>query len=261
MPCGPVAGHNDMRVVVVGAGISGLTSAYLARLAGHDVTCVDPASRPGGLIRSERVDGFLCEVGPQAVLDNAPDTMALFTALGLRARVLRAAPEANRRLIYARGALRPLPTSPPGLLASGLLSPFGKLRLLAEPLIAARRPPVGDNNDDDAETLTEFGNRRIGRGSHSHIVGHGRHRHLCSRRFPLVGRERLSPSGGAGTRARQPVSRPSRGAQRTAGALVIPCLFRTDLASYQRRWIRRSARLGFAGAPRHWKHVRVVAGA
>lgn len=161
MPRGLGAGHNGMRIIVVGAGISGLTSAYLARLAGHDVTCVDPASHPGGLIRSERADGFLCEGGPQAVLDNAPDTMALFTALGLQARVLRAAPEANRRLIYARGALRPLPTSPPGLLASGLLSPFGKLRLLAEPLIAACRPTASD--DDDAETLTEFGNRRIGR--------------------------------------------------------------------------------------------------
>jgi oxygen-dependent protoporphyrinogen oxidase len=150
-----------MRVVVVGAGISGLTSAYLARAAGHEVTCVDPGAQPGGVIRSERIDGFLCEVGPQAVLDDASDTTALIAALGLSSRVLRAAPEARRRFIFARGALRPLPTSPPGLLSSGLLSPLGKLRLLAEPLIPARRPAGGA--DDDAETLTAFGNRRIGR--------------------------------------------------------------------------------------------------
>jgi protoporphyrinogen/coproporphyrinogen III oxidase len=148
-----------MRVIVVGGGISGLTAAYLARVAGHDAICVDPAGAPGGLIHSERHDGFLCEAGPQAVLDDAPDTTALFAALNLTGRVLGATPDARRRFIYARGALHPLPNSPTSLLRSGLLSPLGKLRLLCEPFVRARRGQPGD----DSETVEEFGTRRLGR--------------------------------------------------------------------------------------------------
>jgi oxygen-dependent protoporphyrinogen oxidase len=147
------------RVVVVGGGISGLTTAYLARAAGHDAICVDPAGQAGGLIRSERHEGFLCEVGPQAVLDDAGDTMALLDALNLTSRAVRATPEARRRFIYARGVLHPLPMSPPALLRSRLLSPLGKLRLLREPFVRARRADV----TDDAETVEAFGTRRLGR--------------------------------------------------------------------------------------------------
>jgi protoporphyrinogen/coproporphyrinogen III oxidase len=147
-----------MRIVVVGGGISGLTTAFLARAVGNDTVCVEPASLPGGLIRSERHDGFLCEVGPQAVLDDASDTAQLLAALDLDSRVLRAAPDARRRFIYAKGALHPLPMSPPALLRSGLLSPLAKVRLLAEPFLPGRRT----GTDDDSETLDSFGVRRLG---------------------------------------------------------------------------------------------------
>lgn len=149
-----------MRVVVVGGGISGLTAAYLARAAGHDVVCVDPApaGEAGGLIHSERHEGFLCEAGPQAVIEGAPETTALIAALGLQGRSLRALPDARRRFLYARGRLHALPLSPPALLRSGLLTPAGKLRLLVEPLVPARRRPAGD----DAETVAAFGARRLG---------------------------------------------------------------------------------------------------
>ncbi|MES1157852.1 MAG: FAD-dependent oxidoreductase, partial [Haliangium ochraceum] len=137
-----------MRIVVIGGGISGLTAAFGARAAGHDVVCVDPGGQPGGLIRSERHDGFLCEVGPQAVLDDAPDTLALFAALDLESRAVRAAPEARRRFIFARGALHPLPMSPPALLRSSLLSLGGKARLLAEPFVRRPTPTLASAQDD-----------------------------------------------------------------------------------------------------------------
>jgi len=144
-----------MRIIVIGGGITGLTAAYLAGRAGHEVLCLEPGN-PGGLLRTERHEGFLCEVGPQAVLDNAPDTLALIAALGLEERALRANPAAARRFIYARGRLHPLPSSPPALLRSGLLSWSGKLRLLREPFVQAPASP------DDDETIAAFGARRLG---------------------------------------------------------------------------------------------------
>ena len=100
---------------------------------------IDPAAAPGGLIRSERVDGFLCETGPQALLDGPAETRQLVAGAGLESRVIRAAPTARRRFIHARGRLQALPGSPIALVRSGLLSWRGKLRLLARAVPARQR--------------------------------------------------------------------------------------------------------------------------
>jgi len=146
-----------MRIIVVGGGISGLTAAYFALAAGHEVVCLEPG-RPGGLVASHRIDGFLCEAGPQAVLDGAADTAALLEALGLAARAIHSEPGARRRFIFARGKLRPLPMGPLGLLTTGTLSFGARLRVLLEPLMFARQALL----DDDDETFLSFGRRRLG---------------------------------------------------------------------------------------------------
>ncbi|HEX2657528.1 MAG TPA: protoporphyrinogen oxidase [Polyangia bacterium] len=147
-----------MRIVVIGGGISGLAAAFLARAAGHDVTCLEPNARPGGLIGSVREDGFLFETGPQAVLDDAPDTVALIDAVGLGARRLAALPAAARRFIYAGGALHAVPSGPGGLITSKLLPFTAKLRLLREPFVGK----TSAGPEDDSETVLSFGTRRLG---------------------------------------------------------------------------------------------------
>jgi len=145
-----------MRVAVVGGGISGLTAAHLLTAAGHDVTLFDDGDEPGGLIRSARRDGFLCERGPQALLDGAPEVRALIASAGLTGRALTALPASRRRFVYVGGALRPFPASPPALLRTSLLSAAGKLRLFAEPFI--RRPTAPDPD----ESVFDFVARRFG---------------------------------------------------------------------------------------------------
>jgi len=146
-----------MRIIVVGGGISGLTAAYFALAAGHEVVCLEPG-QPGGLVASHRIDGFLCEAGPQAVLAGAPDTAALVEALGLAARAIHPEPDARRRFIFVKGKLRPIPMSPLGLLTTGTLSFKARLRVLLEPLMFARQALP----DDDDETFLSFGRRRLG---------------------------------------------------------------------------------------------------
>jgi len=50
-------------VVVVGAGLSGLTAAYLLQRKGYKVHVFDAASQVGGRVRTERVEGFLLDRG------------------------------------------------------------------------------------------------------------------------------------------------------------------------------------------------------
>ena len=145
-----------MRVVVTGAGIAGLSVAWALRQRqpGADVIVLERASRTGGNIRTERIDGYLCESGPQGFLDNEPATLQLVRELGLQSRLQPSSDAARHRYIFRNGGLHEVPMSAPALMKSRLLSIKGKARLACEPF--ARRRPADD------ESIHEFAARRIG---------------------------------------------------------------------------------------------------
>jgi oxygen-dependent protoporphyrinogen oxidase len=155
-------GRVQRNVVVVGGGISGLAIAHelKRRVAGRDdldlkLTCLEAGAQPGGNIRTDRVDGFVCEWGPTGFLDNAPATLELARKVGLGPRLLPAGPQAESRYIYRAGKLRRVPLSPGAFLTSSILPLWGRLRVLGEPL--AGRPPRGHD-----QSVREFASRRIG---------------------------------------------------------------------------------------------------
>src|SRR5437016_10297830 len=123
------------RIVIVGAGISGLALGYRLRqvLPNADITLLEADARPGGKIWTERHDGFQVEIGPNGFLDTKPATLTLCRDLGLGDRLLPATEAASRnRYLFLGDKLRPLPVGLGGLLRSDLLSWRGKLNLLAE---------------------------------------------------------------------------------------------------------------------------------
>jgi protoporphyrinogen/coproporphyrinogen III oxidase len=153
------------RTVVAGGGIAGLSLAFALRQRlppDDEVVVLERGARPGGNIRTDAIDGYLCEWGPNGFLDNVPETFALISALGLDARVVRSSDAARRRYIYRHGRLHEVPTGPGAFLRSGLLSWPGKLRLAWEPF--APGPPPGD------ETIHAFASRRIGREAADALV-------------------------------------------------------------------------------------------
>jgi len=76
------------RVVVVGAGIAGLAAAWELRKAGAAVTVLESEPRPGGVIVTERRDGFIVEGGPDGVLAAEPEIPALAAELGIADRIV-----------------------------------------------------------------------------------------------------------------------------------------------------------------------------
>src|SRR5580704_15625143 len=130
------------RVVVVGAGITGLTVAHRlhAALPGADVTVLEQADRAGGVVWTEQADGFTVEAGPNGFRDNVPAVFELVHELGLGDQLVPASDAAARnRYLFLCDKLQRLPSGPPGLLTTPILGLPGKLALLAEPFRPRRR--------------------------------------------------------------------------------------------------------------------------
>jgi protoporphyrinogen/coproporphyrinogen III oxidase len=130
------------RVVIVGAGISGLALAYRLEQQSHeiDVVVLEAQDRPGGTIRTIRRDGFQIEAGPNGFLDTRPGTFVLCSDAGLRDQLVAADPLAARnRYLFIDGRLKRLPAGLFDFVRSDLVSWHGKASLVAERFFRPRR--------------------------------------------------------------------------------------------------------------------------
>jgi oxygen-dependent protoporphyrinogen oxidase len=146
---------SDKKIVVIGAGISGLTSAYLLHKEGFDVTVLEEKDKVGGSIETVLEEGFLFDRGPNSALETTPVISQLIKGLKLEDELVYANKEGNKRYILRNGELHALPMSPPAFIKSKLFSGKAKLRLLAEPF-------VGKSTDGYYQSIAEFVTRRLG---------------------------------------------------------------------------------------------------
>jgi oxygen-dependent protoporphyrinogen oxidase len=147
-------------VAVVGGGITGLVAAHDLAAAGVPLTLFEAQPRWGGVIRTERVAGFLLEGGPDSILAQKPEGVALCRELGLGESLVPTTPP---RMVYVlrRGKLHALPEGVLGIpsrlgpfVRTGLFSWRGKLRMALD-LVA----PRGGEGD---ESIASFLRRRLG---------------------------------------------------------------------------------------------------
>ena len=129
--------------LVVGSGISGLVCAYALRKAGVDAQAIESSAIPGGVIRSERRDGYLLEFGPQSF--NATSALLNFCRELHIDDQLLPAPANAPRYVLVKGTLRPVPLSPPAFIASSLFGPLTKLRVLRD-ILGRSSPPQKDES-------------------------------------------------------------------------------------------------------------------
>ncbi len=143
------------KIVVLGAGISGLTTTYLLNKEGYDVTVLEKKNEVGGSMESVFENGYLFDRGPNSGLDTTPLIGQLVEELGLQNEIVYANKIGNKRYILRSNQLHPLPMSPPAFIKTKLFSGGAKLRLLAEPFI-------GRSNDGYYQSIADFVKRRLG---------------------------------------------------------------------------------------------------
>jgi oxygen-dependent protoporphyrinogen oxidase len=149
-------------VCVIGGGIAGLSAAYELTRRGVPFTLFDAAPQPGGLVRTERVDGFTIEAGADSMLVQKRAGLELCEELGLTGRLL-SMKEPRTAYVLHRGRLHPLPprslfgipSTWKDLARYSLLPAGARLRLALEPLM-----PKGPEDAD--ESIAAFFRRRFG---------------------------------------------------------------------------------------------------
>ena len=161
---------NKRHVVVIGAGVSGLTSA-LSVLADSqvpvDVTILESSGRVGGLIKTTPFAGLeAVDEGADAFLTRVPWAAQLATELGLGAALT--SPTGAHASVWHNGlhdipsdVLMGVPAKVRSFATTSLFSPIGKLRAACEPFLPT-------TTDDDS--IGHYIRRRFGNEIHERLV-------------------------------------------------------------------------------------------
>ena len=155
------------RVIVVGGGISGLTSAYYLQKEARenglaiDVQLLESSERLGGKISTIQRDGFTIERGPDSFLARKESAGRLAGEVGLGEELVPNGTGQSYILVNGKlhkmpsGSFMGIPTRVRPFLFSGLFTPAGKARAAMD-LVKSKKTVDGD------QSLGLFFRRRLG---------------------------------------------------------------------------------------------------
>ncbi len=158
---------NKKRVVIIGAGIAGLSSAWFLEQSGAQVTILEGRDSLGGKVQSQILEtpsgDAIIETGPDGFLTRKPWAYQLAKDIGLDDELVPVNDTPERIYILTKQGLQGMPdglyllvpTDLDTFRKSDLFSLGGKLRMAVEQYI----PP---KTDDEDESLADFITRRLG---------------------------------------------------------------------------------------------------
>ncbi|GGB77975.1 protoporphyrinogen oxidase [Staphylococcus nepalensis] len=124
------------RIAIVGAGVTGLSSAYFIKKARPDieVTIYEASNRVGGKIQTYRTEGYTIELGPESYLGRKQIMTDIAKDIGLEEQLVTN--KTGQSYIYAKNKLYPIPggsilgvpTDIKPFFKTKLISPLGKVR-------------------------------------------------------------------------------------------------------------------------------------
>lgn len=149
-------------VAIIGGGISGLAAAYELQRLGLTARVLEASARAGGVVTTERFDGWVVDGGPDSLLVQKPAAVALCRELGIADRLV---PTLTPRTAYilrddrfhpiAEGSFLGFPLKFRALVQSSVFTAGGKLRMACEMGIPRR-------SGDEDESIAAFVRRRFG---------------------------------------------------------------------------------------------------
>ena len=141
-------------IVIIGAGLTGLTLAYYLEKSGKKVMVLEKADRVGGVINTAKENGFVFEKGPNTGVIGSEGIVQLFDDLKNDCEYVTPNKEAEERWILKNGRWEALPSGLLQAIKTPLFSLKDKFRILGE--------PWRKKGTDPDETLTDMVKRRLG---------------------------------------------------------------------------------------------------
>jgi oxygen-dependent protoporphyrinogen oxidase len=153
------------KIAVLGAGISGLTTAFLLKKKGHKVTVFEKSHRSGGYIGTQYKDKYVVENGANGFLNNEPKTLDLINQLNLHNETISAKEDAKIRYLLFGGKMRAAPGGLTDFLKSDLLSFGAKIKVINETWF-----PPGTQTDTSKLSVFDFVKHHFGEEVSENVV-------------------------------------------------------------------------------------------
>jgi protoporphyrinogen/coproporphyrinogen III oxidase len=170
MPSSP---PSSPRIAIIGGGITGLAAAHRIGEVNPaaQVTLFEASGRLGGVLQTERRDGYLIERSADMFTTREPWALDLCRRVGIESELIETNKQNRRAFVVHKGKLVPVPEgftlmSPAKvwpILTTPLLSPLGKLRLAWEYFTPQKK-------DSADESLESFVTRRFGREAFDRLI-------------------------------------------------------------------------------------------
>jgi protoporphyrinogen/coproporphyrinogen III oxidase len=170
------------RIAIVGGGIAGLSAAFYlekARQGGAPLqwTLFEKSDRLGGVLQTERRDGFVLEAGADSFLTIKPEASRLCQELGIGDQLISSNDAERKTYILVKGRLVPIPqglefmvpTRVWPMVTTPLFSFTTKLRMAAE-LFSSARKNAGDESVGDF-VRRHFGQEMVDRVAEPLLAG------------------------------------------------------------------------------------------
>lgn len=149
-------------IVVIGAGLTGLSTAFHLHRQGRDVVILEKADRVGGQIHTYHENGFTFESGPNTGVVSFPEVAELFQMLEGSCQLEIARESSKRRLVWKGDRFHELPCSPVSAITTPLFRLSDKFRILGE--------PWRKRGTDPDEPVGALAARRLGKSFYEYAV-------------------------------------------------------------------------------------------
>jgi protoporphyrinogen/coproporphyrinogen III oxidase len=156
------------RIAIIGGGIAGLSAAFYlerARRGGAAIewALFEKSERLGGVIKTERRDGFVLEAGPDSFLTIKPDGAQFCRDLGIGGQMISSNDAERKTYILVQGRLVPIPEGLEFMVPTRVL-PMAATRLFSwsTKLRMAREWLSGGGNQNHDESVADFVRRHFG---------------------------------------------------------------------------------------------------
>lgn len=142
-------------IVVIGAGITGLSCAQQLVKKGKDIQILEVQDRIGGQINTQKIGDFVFETGPNTGVVKHPEVAELFEQLGSRCTLETALESSKKRLIFKGNKFHALPSGLFSAISTPLFRLKDKFRILGE--------PWRKKGTDPMESVGSLAERRLGK--------------------------------------------------------------------------------------------------